>query len=674
MTDLKTGAPKEEAPATGNADSADPAPSPTRRQVFQPLAAGAVAVGALPLFAGPAQAQSVTAAASIASIKIPKEIPASLTDPPKDLSFTGRGMTGAEIFAQLCKKENLAAMFCAPGNYTIIHAIAAAGIPSYGGRTEGSMCAAADGFSRATGEVVACSGTEGPGFTHMIKNIAAANAARTPLLVLASNVQLAGEDREYFIQQLYQQPMTTGIKKYGKRITAPNRVHEYGAYAFRHLKTGVPSPVHLDFPGEVARQRFTDPSTLTDYYDKAKYRTESVAHPGAKDMATAVDLINKAQRPILVAGQGVFQHKGWEPLLKAAEKNEFVVCITGPMRGHFPDDHRLSCNLSPDALMSADLVIFVGQYCMPSPGEFKFNPDVKAIRVHPVAEDLGRNWPLDLGIVSDEAAFLEELAAALPKKKRDSWVSEVHAARKKYEDNLEETYKLGLKYSADTGFLHPAVIGKEIRDFFYVGKNGVDPKQTIYGWGGNTCPGYIGPMVRANRPGQGIIPPYQFGAIGPDLAMLIGASVAVKEGVGPQAPYKGAPAICVSSDAGMAYSLFEMETAAKYKIPIIGVVYNNNAWGTFAAAQGSPRSVHLHLFQENLRYDKMAEGLGCRGEYVRTPEEFRAALKRAYDVAAKESLPSLINVQAIKEFTEASKYPPGQLWGGSEPNVVGGMH
>jgi thiamine pyrophosphate-dependent acetolactate synthase large subunit-like protein len=662
MTDVPTGSPKKTARE----------PGPSRRAMLAPLAGGAVAAGALPLVAGAAQAQGQPS--SIPSIQIPKEIPASLADAPKKLSFEGRGMTGAEVFADLCKKENLAALFCAPGNYTVIHALAAAGIPAYGGRTEGSMCAAADGFSRATGEVVACSGTEGPGFSHMIMNIAAANCARTPLLVLASNVQMSGEDRETFIQNIYQQPITTGLKKYGKRIVAPNRVHEYGAYAFRHLKTGVPGPVHLDFPGEVARQRFTDPSTLTDYYDKTRYRTESVAYPAPKDMARAVDMINRAQRPILVAGQGVFQHKGTDALLKAAEKNEFVVCITGPMRGHFPDDHRLSCNLSPDALMSADLVIFVGQYCMPSPGEFKFNPDVKAIRVHPVAEDLGRNWPIDLGIVSDERAFLEELNAGLPKKTRESWVNEVHAARKKYEDNLEATYQLGLKYSASTGFLHPAVIGKEIRELMYVGKNGIDPKQTVYGWGGNTCPGYIGPMVRANRPGQGIIPPYQFGAIGPDLPMMMGAAVAVKEGVGPQSPYKGAPAVVVSSDAGMGYGLFELETAVKYKIPLIGIVYNNNAWGTFVAAQGSPRSVHLHLFQENLRYDIMAEGLGCKGEYVRTPEEFRAALRRAYDHAAKESLPTLINCQAIKEFTEANKYPPGQLWGGSEPNVVGGMH
>ena len=141
------------------------------------------------------------------------------------------------------------------------------------------MAAAADGYARATGEVVACSGTEGPGFTNMITSIAAAYFARIPLLVLASNVQLSGEDREAGIQAMYQQPITEGIKKYGKRMILPNRVHEYGAYAFRQLKTGVPGPVHLDFPGEIARVRFKDPGQLTDYYDRTKYRSESGAVP-----------------------------------------------------------------------------------------------------------------------------------------------------------------------------------------------------------------------------------------------------------------------------------------------------------------------------------------------------------------------------------------------------------
>src|SRR5215470_9496836 len=294
-------------------------PDGGRRKFLLTSAAGA---GAMVAAIGPNNKIFAGTGAEIPSIRIPKEIPASLNEAPKPGSFEGQGMTGAEVFAKLCKEEELAALFCCPGNYTVINAVAAAGVPSYGGRTEGAMCAAADGFSRVTGEVTACSGTEGPGFTHMIMNIASAAAARTPLLVLASNMQIAGDDREAFIQTGYQQPITTGMKKYGKRLTAPDRVWEYGAYAFRNMKSGVPGPVHLDFPGEVARARFTDPANLKDYYSKNKYRTESRPHPSPKDVQAAIDMINKAERPIVVAGQGIFHRKAWEALLAAAEKNE----------------------------------------------------------------------------------------------------------------------------------------------------------------------------------------------------------------------------------------------------------------------------------------------------------------------------------------------------------------
>jgi thiamine pyrophosphate-dependent acetolactate synthase large subunit-like protein len=640
--------------------------APTRRQFLAGAAPAVAAAAAL----GPAEGFAQSAPA-IPSVRIPKEIPAALGEAPVVGTFEGKGMTGAEVFAQLCKKEGLAAMFCCPGNYTVTHAIAAAGVPSYGGRTETNMAAAADGFGRATGEVVACSGTEGPGFTNMITSIAAAHFARIPLLVLASNVQLAGEDRESGIQAMYQQPITEGIKKYGKRMILPNRVHEYGAYAFRQLKTGVPGPVHLDFPGEIARVRFTDAGTLTDYYESSRYRTECRSVPAAKDIARAVEIISKAERPLVVAGHGVFHRKAWNALLAVVEKNELAVVTSGPMRGHFPDDHRLAASLSPRAMMSADLLIFVGQYSMPSPGEYRVNPDVKAIRVHPEAGDLGRNWPLELGVVGDELAFLEALENSLPRRTRDAWVAEVAAARQTYEQELARNYQNGLKYSADTGALHPSVIGKELNDFLYKGK--IDPRQTLTGWGGFSWQRTTVPMLRANRPGQEIVCPYQFGAIGPDMAMMIGAALAAKEGVGPQQPYQGAPSVCLTTDAGMGFTLLELDTAVKYKVPLITLVYNNDCWGTWTFAVGSPRSVHLHLFQEGLRYDRMAEALGAHGAYVRTPEELRTALARSYDVAAREGLPSLINVQAKKEFSSARDYPPGGGMG-FEPGITGFQH
>ncbi len=78
--------------------------------------------------------------------------------------------------------------------------------------------------------------------------------------------------------------------------------------------------------------------------------------------------------------------------------------------------------------------------------------------------------------------------------------------------------------------------------------------------------------------------------------------------------------------------------------------------------------MHMYLFQEDLRYDKMAEHLGTRGEYVRTPEELRAALKRSYDAAAKRGHSTLINCRGIADFNLANAYPPG-LGFSPEPGV-----
>jgi thiamine pyrophosphate-dependent acetolactate synthase large subunit-like protein len=198
-----------------------------------------------------------------------------------------------------------------------------------------------------------------------------------------------------------------------------------------------------------------------------------------------------------------------------------------------------------------------------------------------------------------------------------------------------------------------------VHDFLY--KGSIDPKQTVTGWGGWTIGNCGARWLRAYRPGQEVNCPYQYSAVGPDLAMMIGAGAAVQLGVGPQAPYKGAPVLVITSDAGITYSMFELDTAAKYKIPVICIVYNNNSWGMWPSAVGTPRSMHMYLFQENLRYDKMAEGLGARGEYVRTQDEFRRALKTSYEVAAKERASTLINVQALKEFTSGKDYPPGNI-------------
>jgi thiamine pyrophosphate-dependent acetolactate synthase large subunit-like protein len=639
----------------------DGSPDVSRRNF---IGKAAISAGAAATVFGAGKAAAAEPA-DAPGIKIPTEFTLSTKAPAAKVDFP---MTGAQVFAKVCKDEGLAALFSCPGNYSVVNAIALEGIPTYSGRHEGSMCNAADAFCRVTGEVAAASGTEGPGFTDMINAIATANAARSPVLVLASNMSIRREDTEAGIQLGYQQPTTEGLKKYGKRLITPARIHEYAGYAFRQLRSGVPRPVHLDFPSEVTRASFKTASDLEYFFDKARYRTTAKPHPGPKDVTAAVELLKQAQRPIIVSSNGVFYSRAWDELKKLAEKAQIPVVESGAMKGQFSDASPLSANASPGALASADVVVLVGQYCMPTIGEFAFGPDAKYIRIDPCTEDIGRNLPIDVGMVSCEKAGLEALAGAMPAMKHDAWVAEIAAARKKFEDELETFYQKGLTY---TDAVHPAVIAKELTDFMYRGK--LPKEQTTFVSGGYGIARYVRRWLRGYRPGQIMNGAYQYGSIGPDVGYAFGVSAAVQNGVSVQAAHKGAPVICVTGDAGFGYTAMELETASKYRMPMIVIVYNNNAWGTWTGNSRNPVTLSLHLFQENVRYEKVGEALGAHGEYVTKPQDFKAALERCYQIAVKESRPSIINCQAKKEFWIRQQYEPGFL-GTVEPGCMSYNH
>lgn len=638
-------------------------PDVSRRSFISNAMVSATAAAAL--VRTPVSAASLADETGNHQIRIPDEFSKAVSVTPAKAEFP---MTGAQVFARVCKEEGLAALFCCPGNYNVVNAIALEGIPTFAGRHEGAMCHAADAFSRVTGEVTAASGTEGPGFTNMICAIATANAARSPVLVLASNMSVFTEDTEAGIQLGHQQPTTEGLKKYGKRLITPARVHEYAAYAFRQLRSGVPRPVHIDFPSEVYRAQFKTAGDLAYFYDKSRYRTESRPHPSPKDLKAAVEMLKAAQRPIIVSSNGVFYARAWDALKKLAEKTQIPVVESGAMKGQISDESPLSANASPSALASADVVLLVGQYCMPTVGEFAFGPDAKYIRIDPSAEDMGRNLPIDIGIISCEKAGLEALAEAMPAMKHEAWIGEIAAARKKFEDECDGYYKTALGY-ADA--VHPAVIAKELSDFIYRGK--LPKEQTTVVSGGYGIARYTRRWLRGYRPGQILNGAYQYGAIGPDVGYSVGVAAAVRLGAGPQKAYQGHPVICVTGDAGFGYTAMEVETLSKYRLPVVVIVYNNNAWGTWTGNRGNAATLAPHLFQENVRYDKVGEALGAHPEYVTKPGDFRPALERAYAVALKESRPAVINCQARKEFWIREQFAPGFL-GKVEPGCMSYFH
>ena len=271
-----------------------------------------------------------------------------------------------------------------------------------------------------------------------------------------------------------------------------------------------------------------------------------------------------------MSSNGVFYSRGWDALRRLAERAQIPVVESGATKGQFPADHELSADTAPGALASADLVLLVGQYCMPTLGEFAFGPDARYIRIDPAAEDIGRNLPIDLGIVSDERAALEALADAVPRMRHDAWLAEVAAARNRFEAENDEYYHTGLGY---TDAVHPSVIGRELADFVHGGSLPRD--RTTIVQGGYGIARYTRRYLRSFRPGQIMNGAYQYGAIGPDVGYAVGVAAAVRQGTGPQADYQGHPVIAITGDAGFGYSGMEMETLSKYRFPAVVIVYNN---------------------------------------------------------------------------------------------------
>ena len=234
-------------------------------------------------------------------------------------------------------------------------------------------------------------------------------------------------------------------------------------------------------------------------------------------------------------------------------------------------------------------------------------------------------------------------------------MAEIAAARKKFEDQNDEYYKIGLSY---TDAVHPAVIARELGDFLYRGK--LPKEQTTVASGGYGIARYVRRELRGYRPGQIMNGAYQYGAIGPDVGYAVGVAAAVQLGVGVQRRLQGPPDHLHHRRRRL--RLHGHGNRHDGEVPAAGHRHRlqQQRVGHLDAGAAEPRALPIHLFQENLRYDKLAEALGGHGEYVTRPADFRPALERAYEVAVKEGRPSVINCQGKKEFWDRRSSRPAR--------------
>ena len=472
--------------------------------------------------------------------------------------------------------------------------------------------------------------TAGPGFTNALTGVANAFFENAPVVVLSGMVAVPDLDRGA-LQDLNQVDMVRPVVKWTGRCYEVERITEYLEKAFRHAVSGRPGPVFLEIPPDVLY------STMEE--EKVRYPVhESERNPVVPDEASikeAVDLIDKAEKPILMGGSGVAASNCGDEILAFAEKTGIPAILLNSGRGAIPDEHPLSLwdgGLAGmlAAFSMADVVLSVGvRYnWVLAYGQPLANAKVIRVDIDPV--EINRNRKADVGLVGDAGAVLRLLDKGVKKADHTGWMNSLKVVF----ENLTAAEKEKKETPSDP--IHPFRVMHLLRqatgdDAIFV----VDGGDTVYF-------AHVG--LRAKE---------MSGVIGSGLLFSC-LGTGVPFGVGAQLARPDKRVIIVSGDGSFGLNAMEFDTAVRHCLPVVCVICNDQAWGMVKHSQ-EIRYCEDRVCGTELgviHYEKIVEALGGHGEFVEKDDEIVPAIKRALD----SGKPACVNVA-----TDPSAVSPATL-------------
>ena len=354
-------------------------------------------------------------------------------------------LTGAEIVCESLLKEGVDVVFGLPGG---------AVLPLYGAlstypairhilvRHEQAAAMAADGFSRATGRVGVCLATSGPGATNLVTGIAAAQMDSVPMVAITGQVA-----RPYIGTDAFQETDVTGvtlpITKHNILVMNVKDVAQAIHDAFYIARSGRPGPVLVDIPRDVLlgeKTEFIWPET-----DKLPgYRVPSTAPKSQVDAAAA--LINKSERPIIMAGHGVLISHAYGLMTEMAEKAQIPVITTLLGISSIASDHELNLGMSGMhgmayanlAIDEADLIIGLGmRFDDRVTGRISaFAPNAKFVHVDIDASEIEKNIQTDAGVVGNLKAVLEQLLPKVDANVHIDWLRRIEELKAQHPSHI----------------------------------------------------------------------------------------------------------------------------------------------------------------------------------------------------------------------------------------------
>ena len=525
-------------------------------------------------------------------------------------------VNGSQILARSLRRLRVDTFFYIMGGPMMAAETAAMeeGLRGIDVRHEQAAAMMAHAFGRVKNTLGVCMAASGPGATNLITGVANAWADCAPLLAIGGSAPLSQRGKGAF-QEMDQVAAFKPITRWAEQCTDPRRVPELVGAAVRHAFGGRPGPVYLDMPGDVLYKQVEEDEVV---YPDADHSLVRARPRGDPDMiAEAIRLLNQAERPLVLSGSGILWSAAEAELRELVERAGIPFYTTPQGRGVVPDDHALSfLTARATAFREADLLFVIGtrvNYVIGHLAPPRFNPKARLIQVDIDPTEIGHNRPADVGIVGDAQAVLRQLLETL-----DGRVDPRRFARwREYLAHVDQTKRAEAEQamSTDQQPIHPLRLCKEVRDFIDRDAILVVDGQEILNYGRQSIPTFV-PRHRLN---SGV-----FGTMGVGLPFGVGAKVA--------RPDK--QVLVLHGDGSFGLNAMELDTCARFNIPVVTVVSLNGGWTADPKREKPGRELGYTPFH------RMAEALGCYGEYVEDPAEIRPALQRAFD----SGCPALVNV------------------------------
>ena len=476
-------------------------------------------------------------------------------------------------------------------------------------RHEAAAGHAAEAYGRMRRSCGVAVVTAGPGVTNVVTAVANCFAAQTPLVVVGGARPLAHAELGA-LQEFDQLSLLKPITKWAAVCASPDRIGEYVAIAFRQALSHPLGPVYLELPMDVL---FADGDVSTARVPEQRPR----AVPEQAALERAAVLLDAAERPVLVAGSGVWWDGGADALRALAERARAPVFLNGSGRGSLPPDHELFFHHARGAaLQAADVVCVVG-----APLDFRLGygrfGEAALIHAHADERELGRNAVPDVALAGDTSAALAGLASLASPRQRTAWLDKLRAAEQEWWDERRA------ELESDSSPLHHYRLAAEL-------DRAIDDDVVVIGDGGDVVAA-VSRVLRARRPGNWL-DPGPFGCLGIGLPYALGVAAARPD----------ARILVVSGDGALGLNGFELDTFARFGVPAVVVVGNDGAWGEIRVPQvdiyGEEGEVATRLAPS--RYELLTEVFGGHAELVHRPDEVGPAVRRAF--AAGE--PAVVNV------------------------------